>query len=114
MTALAVVTEIVGVEERELRLWIASGWIKPEPAAESWEFHEVDIARTRLIAEMRRDLEIADDTMPILLSLIDQIYGLRRDLSALCAAVAAQPAEVRAAIAELLHRNGQAGDDVDR
>jgi chaperone modulatory protein CbpM len=114
MTALAAVTEIVGVEERELRLWIASGWIKPEPAAQSWEFHDIDIARTRLIAELRRDLEIADDTMPIMLSLIDQIYGLRRDLSALCTAVAAQPGEVRYAISEFLRRDGLIGEEENR
>ena len=106
MTGLASVIEIVGIEEAELRLWIDSGWIKPEPIAQSWDFHEVDIARARLIAEMRRDLEIADDTVPVILSLLDQLYRLRHDLSALCAADAAQPEEVRVAIAAVLRSHG--------
>jgi chaperone modulatory protein CbpM len=104
MTALAAVLQIIGVEESELRLWIASGWIRPEPNADSWEFGDLDLARTRLIAEMRRDLGIVDDTVPVILSLIDQLYGARRDLAALYAAVAAQPDEVRAAVAAVLRK----------
>jgi hypothetical protein len=38
--------------------------------------------------------------MPVVLSLLDQVHGLRRELSALTGAVAGQPDEIRREIIE--------------
>jgi chaperone modulatory protein CbpM len=56
---------------------------------------------------MRRDLAIDADAVPVVLSLLDQLYGLRRELGALCGAVAAQPAAVRQAIEAALRERGE-------
>ena len=104
MTALAAVLDLVGIAEGELRLWVASGWVVPETGAEGWDFREIDIARVRLIAELRHHLAIDEETVPVVLSLLDQLYRTRRDLNALCAAVAAQSDEVRVAIARALQK----------
>ncbi len=107
MIALAALLELAGVAEAELLVWIESGWVKPEGGPGFWAFHEVDVARVRLIAEFRHDLAIDDDTLPVVLSLLDQIYALRRDLGLLCGAVADQPEAVREAItAALAARRG--------
>src|SRR5690348_11566791 len=87
-----------GIAEAELRTWIESDWIHPEGEPGAWIFRDIDVARVRLIIEIR-DLEIGDEALPLVLSLLDQLYGARRHLGALCGAVAAQPPEVRAAIA---------------
>ena len=52
--------------------------------------------------EMRRDLAIAEDGIPAVLSLVDQVYGLRNQLRQLGEAIQAQPGDVRKAIADRL------------
>jgi chaperone modulatory protein CbpM len=98
----AVLKEISALDAAELTMWIDSGWVRPEGERGNWQFHEVDVARARLIAEIRYDLAIDAEAVPVLLSLLDQLYGLRRELGALCGAVAAQPEAIRHAIAAAL------------
>ena len=44
----------------------------------SREFSDIDLARARLIADLRGDLGVNDEAIPVVLDLIDQIHGLRR------------------------------------
>jgi chaperone modulatory protein CbpM len=99
--------EIGALDAAELTLWIDSGWVRPEGEAGAWLFREVDVARVRLIVEMRRDLAIDADAVPVVLSLLDQLYGLRRELGALCGAIAVQPEPTRLAIAAALRKRGE-------
>jgi chaperone modulatory protein CbpM len=94
-----VLQQIAGLAPEELELWIASGWVMPDGVPDAWSFREIDVARIRLIVELRRDLDIDADTVPVILSLLDQLHTTRRDLAELCGAVASQPAPIRAAIA---------------
>jgi chaperone modulatory protein CbpM len=43
-------------------------------------------------------MSVAEDTMPLVLSLLDQVYTLRGQLQAIARAVEGQPEPVRAAI----------------
>ncbi len=105
----ALLREIGALDAAELTLWIDSGWVRPEGEPGNWLFHEVDVARVRLIVEIRRDLAIDAEVVPVVLSLLDQLYGLRRELSALCGAIAAQPEATRQAIAAALRERGVTG-----
>ena len=91
-----------GLDRRELLRWVENRWVLPEEHAQSWVFHEVDVARVELIFEIRRDFAVDDEAMPLVLSLLDQVYSLRRQMRRLCDAVAAQPADVQAAIRKAL------------
>lgn len=93
-----------GLERRELIRWVENRWVLPERQAESWLFHEVDVARVELIIEIRRDFAIDDEAMGLVLGLLDQVYDLRRQMRRLCDAVATQPPEVRDAIRRALPR----------
>ena len=64
----------------------------------TWVFHEVDVARVELILDIRRDFAIDDEAMGLVLGLLDQVYGLRRQMRRLCDAVATQPQDVQDAI----------------
>ncbi len=80
----------------ELAGWIAQRWIQPEPDEDGgWSFCDIDIARTRLVYDLRRELDTPEATMPIVLSLIDQIYELRRVVDGFGQVLAAQPSAVR-------------------
>lgn len=114
MMTLAALLKIVSVEEAELRFWVESGWVRPaqgnrEHGEPDWLFAEIDVARVRLIAEMRRDLALDEDAVPLVLSLVDQVYGLRRALGALCRAVGGQPEGTREAIIAALRQDEEPG-----
>ena len=46
--------------------------------------------------------DIEEDSLSVVLSLLDQLYATRRSLRTLMAAVEAQPGDVRARIADLV------------
>jgi chaperone modulatory protein CbpM len=95
---------IGGLQEAELKHWIDERWVRPEAVSEGYVFREVDVARVRLIVELRRDLAIDEEALPVVLQLLDQVYALRRRLRAISEALDAQPAEVRAAVQARLAR----------
>jgi chaperone modulatory protein CbpM len=83
----------------ELTGWIERHWVQPEPAAGGdWLFDEIDVARVHLIYDLHHDLDVADEAVPLVLSLLDQVYELRGTLKAMMRALADQPHEVQAAV----------------
>ena len=99
MISFGAVIRLIGdLQAEELRRWIDERWVRPEGEAHTYVFHEVDVARVRLIRELRYDLAIDDEAMPVVLRLLDQVYALRRRLHATRAAIEAQPDEVRQAL----------------
>ncbi|HEY1261183.1 MAG TPA: chaperone modulator CbpM [Stellaceae bacterium] len=93
---------LAGLDRQELARWVENRWVLPERRNETWVFHEVDVARVELILEIRREFTADDDTMELVLGLLDQVYGLRRQLRRLCDALEDQPAEIRTAIRRAL------------
>jgi chaperone modulatory protein CbpM len=98
----ALVDHFSGLDRCELLRWVENRWVLPEQQGGGWVFQEVDIARVELILEIRREWALDDDAMPLVLGLLDQVYGLRRELRRLCVALERQPAEIREKIARSL------------
>jgi len=90
------------LEAHALRHWIELGWIRPESSGSEFIFDDTDVARVRLICDLCYDLEVSEETMPIVLSLIDQLHATRRTLRAFATVIDEQPTDVRARIAERL------------
>ncbi|MGH6988449.1 MAG: chaperone modulator CbpM [Stellaceae bacterium] len=86
---------IEGVRAAELEVWIREGWVRPDEEHGAYFFREIDVARVRLIHDLRRDLAIDRGTVPVVLNLLDQLYAMRRRLRQIDAAIAAEPPEVR-------------------
>ena len=59
---------------------------------------EADKARLRLLEELVEDFDLDPDARSVVVSLIDQIPGLRRQLRRLAEAVAVEHPDVRARI----------------
>ena len=104
MQVAAVAALFSGLDETELVTWIERGWVQPEPDGSTWSFQEIDVARVHLIHDLRRQMGIGDEAIPVLLSLLDQVYELRSRLRAVVRAVDAQPDEVRKAILAAVRR----------
>jgi chaperone modulatory protein CbpM len=66
------------LDVQALDAWIEAGWLRPHGSQSSREFSDIDVARARLIGDLRGDLGVNDEAVPVVLDLIDQIHGLRR------------------------------------
>lgn len=86
----------LGVTRIEVERWVSAGWVLPDGTA-------VDTARLRLLVELRTDLGLDDEAIPVVLSLIDQVHGLRHQLHRLAHAIEQQPVDVRSNILATLN-----------
>ena len=87
----------------ELVSWIEQSWVQPEIIdAGIWQFHDIDIARVRLIYDLRREIGTPEDQVPLVLSLLDQVYELRSIVKAVSRAVMTLPPESRDLVAAAL------------
>ena len=102
MTLDELLARYAGLERQEIHSWVAEGWVRPEPSGGTWNFAAVDVARVELILEIRREFAIAEEGLPLVLSLLDQVYALRRQMGRLCDALATQPPEVQQALRQAL------------
>jgi chaperone modulatory protein CbpM len=101
-----IVERFAELEAGELSRWVENRWIVPEADGgqenERWVFHEVDVARVELILDIRREFALDEETMSLVLGLLDQVYSLRRQMRRLCHALETQPPEIRDAIRKAL------------
>lgn len=67
-----------------IEAWVNAEWLVAHPAGH--QFSEQDLARARLIQDLKGDLGVNDEGIALILYLLDQIYGLRcllRDIQAM-------------------------------
>jgi chaperone modulatory protein CbpM len=78
--------------------WIDEGLLKPHRDASGYLFDDVDQARIALICDLHYSMGLGDESLPVVLSLIDQLHRTRHSLRAISTAVSEQPDEIRVAI----------------
>ena len=84
-----------------LRRWVELGWIVPADHGEAGsQFDDTDVARVRLVCDLVYDLEVGEESVPVILSLLDQLHDARRTLRALAAAIDELPEEAQRRLAE--------------
>jgi chaperone modulatory protein CbpM len=72
------ITQVSGVGRQDVENWITHGWVRPDGGPGHYVFHEIDVARVRLIQELQREMQVNEEALPVVLSLLDQVYALRR------------------------------------
>ena len=77
-----------GLDRQDLERWILNDWVRPGRQSGAFVFQEIDVARVKLIRELCQDLDIDEEALPVILSLVDQLYELRRRFQALGDAIA--------------------------
>ena len=78
---------VVGLSRADIERWIDNAWIRPEGGPGRYHFQDIDVARVRLIVELRDDLGLDENALPVVLSLMDQLYDTRRQVRRLCSAI---------------------------
>ncbi len=102
MDITAVTALFSDLSQVELVAWVERGWVLPDTEEAGLVFQEIDVARVRLIHDLRRSMDIGEDAMPVVLSLLDQVYELRCRLNGVVRALARQPDDVQRAVLEAM------------
>ena len=106
------VERITALQRSDLEAWIRDELVVPRQDAGTMVFNDIEFARVRLICTLRYELEIDADTLPVILSLIDQLYETRQRLRSLSAAVTTQNKSIQDAI--LAAMEGDSGRSAPR
>ena len=64
-----------------LDVWIKEEWLIPSAVTPDYAFSEADLARAQLIRDLMDDLGVNAEGVGIILSLVDQVHGLRNVLA---------------------------------
>lgn len=106
-----IVEQIDALQRSDLDAWIREALISPQEDAGALFFSEMECARIRLICTLHYELEIDAETLPVVLSLVDQLYQTRQRLLKLTAAVAAQDKAVQAAVLAAIELDGKIDEE---
>lgn len=102
LTEDMVLREIRRLTRRDLRRWVHEGWVRPRTGETGPVFDEIDVARLRLLCDLRKEMALPPDTLPTVLALIDRLHATRREMRLLLEALDDQPADVRGAVIDRL------------
>jgi chaperone modulatory protein CbpM len=102
---------ISALQRSDLERWISEDLVAPQQAAGSLLFSDMECARVRLICTLSYELDIDGGALPVVLSLLDQLYDTRRRLSSLTRAVAGQDKTIQAAIIAAMSAAGAENPD---
>jgi len=80
ITITTVCATVPGLTEADLWHFVEAEWVRPARQDDKPIFSEADLARIRLIQDLRTTLEVEEPTLPLVLSLLDQLYATRRQL----------------------------------
>jgi chaperone modulatory protein CbpM len=67
-----------GLRRDDLYRWIDNAWVRPDDDAGQYVFRDIDVERVRLILVLRDEMTVDEESLPVVLSLLDQLYDLRR------------------------------------
>ena len=83
------------LERQVLLTWIDEGVIAPHRDDEGYLFDRVDESRVALACDLHYRMGLDHASLPVILSLLDQLHDARHHLRSLARAVAEQPEVVQ-------------------
>ena len=66
-----------GLQVQTLELWLDQRWLIADQASDEMTFSDADVARARLIRDLKGDFGVNDEGVDVILHLVDQLHGLR-------------------------------------
>ncbi len=106
MTRSLTEEELIATVSRltSLRLseYLAAEIVIPEQTDRGLIYHSLDVARLELACELHEQYDMEADALAMMISLIDQMHGLRAELREVLSAVEAQPDPVRQTLIEVI------------
>lgn len=90
------------LERQVLLIWIEEGLIAPHRDERGFLFDRLDESRIALACDLHYRMGLDHASLPVILSLIDQLHDVRHHLRVLTGAVAEQPETVQQEITRRL------------
>jgi chaperone modulatory protein CbpM len=87
-TIEGLIDQVTDLRLQDVEAWIDKDWVRADGHPGHYAFRRIDVARIRLIQQLRIEMQVNDEALPIVLSLLDQLYEHRRRLRDLCNAFA--------------------------
>ncbi len=109
ITIDTILLEFHDLQAAELHRWIENAWVRPQGPPERYRFADIDLARIRLILDLRDTLDVPEPALPTVLSLLDQLYEMRRHMQRMNRALTAVPAEARTLLLQALQQETPPG-----
>jgi chaperone modulatory protein CbpM len=66
-----------GLQVQTLEFWLDQEWLIPDQTSAEMTFSDTDVARARLIRDLKGDFGVNDEGVDVILHLVDQLHGLR-------------------------------------
>lgn len=108
--SIAHIATEVGVAIEDLTVWVERRWVLPARRGKELAFDTADLARIRMIMDFHDDLAIDDETMPVVLDLIDRLHAARASLREVLKAITELPESEQASILRAISVNkGEVG-----
>ena len=101
------ITHFTYLERQVLLTWIEDGVVAPQRDDEGYLFDAIDEARVALACDLHYRMGLEHASLPVILSLIDQLHDARHHLRALTRAVSEQPDTVQQAITRRVGDSGR-------
>lgn len=89
------IAQFTYLERQVLLTWIEEGVIVPERDEQGYLFDRLDRTRVALACDLHYRMGLDHASLPVILSLIDQLHDTRHQLRALARAVTEQPEAVQ-------------------
>jgi chaperone modulatory protein CbpM len=97
-----VIAELPDLHRDDLERWIGNALVEAAEEAGTAKLSELQFARVRLICTLRYDMDVEEETLPVVMDLLDQLHDTRARLHTLSQAVLAQDEEVKAAVLKVV------------
>ena len=86
---------IEDLDSAQLDRYIRAGVVVPVQSETGPLFRELDLARLHLVVDLTEGYHLDEEALGLVMSLVDQLHGLRGDMRAMLDAVAREPTETR-------------------
>ena len=102
LTENELIATVTRLTPDRLTEYLAAEIVIPEQSDEGLVYHRIDVARLELACELHDQYDMEADALSMMISLIDQMHGLRAELREVLNAVEAQPDPVRQHLIEVI------------
>ncbi|WP_170556272.1 hypothetical protein [Ruegeria profundi] len=102
LTEEELIETITRLTSDRLTEYLAAEIVIPEQSDDGVVYHSIDVARLELACELHEQYDMEADALSMMISLIDQMHGLRAELREVLNAVEAQPDPVRQQLIEVI------------
>lgn len=96
------ITTVTRLTRARLTTYVQHEFLHPTRSDAGPVYSAADLARIELICDLTEQFDLKEDALGVVLSLIDQLHGVRGELHRLMGAIEAQPDDLRQQILSAL------------